>query len=167
MRPLAAAEQQQQPTGIDRQVAFAEVIDSEEHHLASILSSRWESASAARNALVANVTQVDALPDGEEWIDASAPGAIVMRTVDGVDVANDEEWETVLTDFDWELVFRWKRTSFISGSMLGGPSEATIEWEVGRDAQPGKYRFVYNGDAKDATGKIASFRGITGPFEVV
>jgi neutral ceramidase len=146
--------------------AFIDTDDSSGSHSSNKnfeaqLSWRWASASAAIAAASAeNATLVNA----EGWIDASVPGAIVARTASAND---DEQWETVLTDFDWELVFRWKRTSYIAGSMLGGPSEATIEWEIGQDTLPGRYRFVYNGDAKDASGKITTFQGVTGPFEVV
>jgi neutral ceramidase len=96
------------------------------------------------------------------WIDASAPGAILNSK----DATADPAWETVLTDFDWDLIFRWKRTSIIAASLLGGPSETVIEWEIGGNTAAGTYRIVYNGDAKDASGNITPFQGVTGPFKV-
>jgi neutral ceramidase len=97
------------------------------------------------------------------WIDAAAAGAITAFT----DAASDGDWETVLSDFDWDLVMHWKRTSLLSNSLLGGPSEATLEWDIGQDVEAGQYRFVYNGDAKDAGGKITSFQGTSSVFRVV
>lgn len=98
-----------------------------------------------------------------EWIDAATPGAL-LRNFDDSEAAG---WETVLDDFDWNLVFRWERVGLLSNGLLGGPSAATIQWEIGQDAEPGRYRLVYNGDAKDLTGAITPFQGISSTFTVV
>jgi neutral ceramidase len=50
---------------------------------------------------------------------------------------------------------------------LGELSNATIEWEIGQEAIPRRYRFVYNGDAKDSVGKVTPFQGISETFEVI
>jgi neutral ceramidase len=74
----------------------------------------------------------------------------------------DEQWQTVRSDDDWELVFRWRRTG-----KAATPSEAEISWEIGADAAPGTYRILYNGDARDARGQITPFQGVSPAFVVV
>ncbi|KAI9367946.1 Neutral/alkaline nonlysosomal ceramidase [Aspergillus egyptiacus] len=79
-------------------------------------------------------------------------------------------WEAVRTDSDWNLVYRWKRTSTVLGY-----SEVTLQWEVeddyysvgsSRPVQDGVYRFHYYGDAKGLNGKIQAFEGIDEPFTI-
>ncbi|KAL4871762.1 hypothetical protein BDV12DRAFT_183590 [Aspergillus spectabilis] len=80
------------------------------------------------------------------------------------------DWETVRTDSDWNLVYRWKRTNTILGH-----SEVTLEWEIEDDyyitgsPRPvvgGTYRFHYYGDAKGVNGRIQAFEGVDEPFTV-
>ncbi|KAL3451288.1 Neutral/alkaline nonlysosomal ceramidase [Aspergillus insuetus] len=80
-------------------------------------------------------------------------------------------WETVRTDSDWNLVYRWTRTNTILGH-----SDVTLEWEIENDfylagspnqLQEGTYRFHYYGDAKGITGRIEAFEGVDEPFTIV
>ncbi|QDS72428.1 hypothetical protein FKW77_009182 [Venturia effusa] len=81
-----------------------------------------------------------------------------------------ERWTTVLTDFDWFLVYRWRRVSTVLGT-----SEVTIEWEIPEEQEEeggvgslkGVYRLHYYGDAKGLSGDIDAFEGVSGRFEVV
>ncbi|KAL2855068.1 Neutral/alkaline nonlysosomal ceramidase [Aspergillus pseudodeflectus] len=81
------------------------------------------------------------------------------------------DWETVRTDSDWNLVYRWTRTNTILGH-----SDVTLEWEIENDfylagspslLQEGTYRFHYYGDAKGVTGRIEAFEGVDEPFTIV
>ncbi|KAL2843657.1 Neutral/alkaline nonlysosomal ceramidase [Aspergillus pseudoustus] len=81
------------------------------------------------------------------------------------------DWETVRTDSDWNLVYRWTRTNSILGY-----SDVTIEWELEDDfylsgspnsLQEGTYRLRYYGDAKGLNGKIEAFEGVDEPFTIV
>ncbi|KAL4946863.1 hypothetical protein BDV06DRAFT_1389 [Aspergillus oleicola] len=83
---------------------------------------------------------------------------------------DDGNWETVRTDADWNLVYRWNRTNTVLGY-----SEVTLQWTIEDDyytagslssVQTGTYRFHYYGDAKGLTGKIEAFEGIDEPFTV-
>lgn len=71
-------------------------------------------------------------------------------------------WETIRTDDDWSLVYRWKRTSTVLGT-----SEVTIEWDIEDDTEGGTYRLRYFGDAKSIGGKIEAFEGMGGEFTVI
>ena len=99
--------------------------------------------------------------------------AAVERRVDGKDGEGDGEgeWETVRTDADWDLVFRWRRTSTVLAT-----SEVVIEWEIGKgdggdgveEVEGGLYRVRYFGAAKSALGGgVSGFEGVSGAFEVV
>lgn len=77
--------------------------------------------------------------------------------------ADTESWTSILTDADWELVYRWRRVSSVLGT-----SEVAIEWEIPQEgAEKGKYRLHYYGDAKSLGGSIDPFEGVSGAFEVV
>jgi len=91
-------------------------------------------------------------------------------------------WKRVRDDFDWSLVYQWKRTSSALGT-----SQVTLSWELGWevgiygrndggrevvadsliDELKGKYRFRYFGDAKSVGGTITAFEGVSGEFELV
>jgi neutral ceramidase len=73
-----------------------------------------------------------------------------------------EGWITVLTDADWELIYRWRRVSSILGT-----SEVSIEWEIPAQVDKGTYRLHYYGDAKTVGGEISPFEGVSGNFEVL
>jgi neutral ceramidase len=70
-------------------------------------------------------------------------------------------WEQVRNDKDWFLVYKWKRTNTILGH-----SEVTIEWEIEPNTPTGLYRVKYYGDAKAISGKISTFEGTSGVFNV-
>jgi neutral ceramidase len=104
---------------------------------------------------------------------AAAAGPPVAREVvegggDALDVhlafADDDGeagWKTVRDDFDWDLVFEWKK-----GTRLSPASETTITWETGPDTPAGTYRIVYNGDSRAQGGKISPFQGVSATFVV-
>ena len=93
-------------------------------------------------------------------------------------------WRQVKDDFDWSLVYQWKRTSTALGT-----SEVTISWETKWEAGTwagghvrsehgdlltrqegslkGLYRLRYFGDAKALGGDITSFVGVSGEFKIV
>ncbi|KAK7754716.1 hypothetical protein SLS62_003274 [Diatrype stigma] len=74
------------------------------------------------------------------------------------------QWRTVRNDSDWHLVFRWRRVSELLAT-----SEVEIAWETDTDpwAEPGTYRFRYLGDSKSFSGRISSFEGVSGEFELL
>ncbi|KAL5336486.1 Neutral/alkaline nonlysosomal ceramidase [Aspergillus crustosus] len=80
------------------------------------------------------------------------------------------DWEMVRSDDDYNLSFRWKRTSTVLGH-----SEVTLQWEIEDDyyltgsprpVQAGVYRLHYYGDAKGLNGGIQAFEGVDEPFRV-
>ena len=75
---------------------------------------------------------------------------------------NDESWQRVRDDSDWDLWFRWRRTS-----TLVGTSEVDVHWEIGEDVEKGVYRILYFGDAKKQFGGIEAFEGQSESFEVL
>ncbi|KAL0777932.1 hypothetical protein CaCOL14_005585 [Colletotrichum acutatum] len=78
-----------------------------------------------------------------------------------IDKGAIKRWDTVRTDYDWNLIFHWKRTSDILAT-----SEVEIVWGTESDAKPGTYRFRYYGDSKSLGGKITSFEGVSGQFKL-
>lgn len=76
------------------------------------------------------------------------------------DTASDQ-WVTVATDRDETTRFRWKRV----GGQLSARSEVTLEWTI-KDAEPGTYRLVYNGLAKNLIAPIQKFTGTSGEMTV-
>ncbi|KAJ9643481.1 hypothetical protein H2201_008024 [Coniosporium apollinis] len=71
-------------------------------------------------------------------------------------------WETHRDDEDWELWFRWRRTS----TPLGW-SEIDVFWETDQETAAGRYRIRYFGDSKALSGNITPFEGASGIFDVV
>ncbi len=75
-------------------------------------------------------------------------------------LGGDGTWMVVRTDWDWGLIFRWKRTSSVLAT-----SEVSVEWEVEDWVEDGIYRLRYFGDRKaPVTGKIEGFEGVSGEF---
>ena len=74
----------------------------------------------------------------------------------------EEKWETVLTDADWYLIFRWSRKNELLGTSI-----AEIHWEVQPETEPGVYRLRYFGDARRAFSDIVPFEGVSGRFKVI
>lgn len=71
-----------------------------------------------------------------------------------------QRWVYVTGDNDPLTRFEWKRR-------LVAQSRVTISWQVPADAEPGRYRLVYNGDAKDGLGRITPFSGVSSEFQVL
>ncbi|KAK3325828.1 Neutral/alkaline nonlysosomal ceramidase [Apodospora peruviana] len=74
-------------------------------------------------------------------------------------------WHVVRDDGDWDLVFKWRRTSEVMGT-----SEVEIVWEIGVDGlevEVGLYRFRYFGDAKGLMGKVVPFEGVSSVFTLL
>ncbi|KAL8418540.1 hypothetical protein RB594_001945 [Gaeumannomyces avenae] len=72
------------------------------------------------------------------------------------------EWRQVRNDDDWSLVYTWRRTNWLLGH-----SEVDVAWETESSAQPGTYRFRYNGDSKAFFGgAISSFTGTSAEFKL-
>ncbi|MCJ1352591.1 MAG: hypothetical protein MMC33_002575 [Icmadophila ericetorum] len=70
-------------------------------------------------------------------------------------------WKKVRDDSDWDLIFRWRRTSSVLAT-----SEVDIEWVVGEDVPRGLYRVRYFGDAKGVGGGVKGFEGRSGEFRI-
>lgn len=72
----------------------------------------------------------------------------------------DGSWKQVRSDFDWYLVYTWKRTDVIWGA-----STVQIDWETLDNPAPGTYRLRYYGDQKlSGSGKIVAFEGTSNAF---
>lgn len=68
-------------------------------------------------------------------------------------------WHTVADDNDWATTFHWRR-------LFLGVSRARITWRIPADAPTGTYRIVHHGDARDRSGAITAYTGVTRPFDV-
>ncbi|CUS15350.1 unnamed protein product [Tuber aestivum] len=83
-------------------------------------------------------------------------------TYAAVERNNGGTWSRVRDDTDWNLVYQWKRTEWLSGQ-----SEVTISWTIEQGTPAGKYRIKYYGDSKSPfTGKITAFEGTSGTFRI-
>ena len=71
-------------------------------------------------------------------------------------------WTRARDDSDWNLIFKWKKTSEILGT-----SEVEIVWETEEWAEGGQYRIKYFGDSKAVGGKITAFEGTSRMFTLV
>lgn len=107
-----------------------------------------------------------------------SPGATAKVTFVGANPRNDLRledtyvaveqlvygaWERVRDDGDWNLIFRWRRTSSVLAT-----SEVVVEWEIEDEVEPGTYRIRYWGASKTPiTGTIVQFAGTSGEFSVV
>jgi len=71
-------------------------------------------------------------------------------------------WVQVRDDYDWSLVFEWRRTNSVLGT-----SEVDVTWEIENDAQGGLYRIRHFGASKTpVSGDIVEFEGMSGEFRV-
>ncbi|XP_050294251.1 neutral ceramidase [Anthonomus grandis grandis] len=70
-------------------------------------------------------------------------------------------WTVVATDASIETRFIWKRTSIIKGG-----SEATVQWIIPKDIEPGTYRIQHYGNYKYILGGIYPYSGATNSFAV-
>lgn len=84
-------------------------------------------------------------------------------TFAAVEKDDNGTWTRVRDDTDWDLVYQWKRTEWVTGQ-----SEVTITWTVESGTPAGKYRIRYFGDSKALFGgKITAFEGVSGVFNVL
>jgi neutral ceramidase len=106
------------------------------------------------------------------------PGTTVTATFVGANPRNDlrleksyavveklmdsGEWVVVRDDSDWDLIFRWRRTSSVLAT-----SEVDISWDVPDTPDVrSSYRIGYFGAAKSIGGDIQQFEGQTRMFIV-
>jgi neutral ceramidase len=68
-------------------------------------------------------------------------------------------WTRIADDSDWATKFHWRRVNRAG-------SRVTVTWDVPAETQPGQYRVLYRGDARDAAGAVRGFTSVTDPFEV-
>jgi neutral ceramidase len=68
-------------------------------------------------------------------------------------------WKTIFTDHDTCTTYQWKR-DFVANSKI------TITWNIPPDTKPGEYRICHYGDAKDISGKIKAYSGVSNTFKV-
>lgn len=72
-------------------------------------------------------------------------------------------WIKVRDDYDWSLVFEWRRTNSVLGT-----SEVDVTWEIEEGAEKGGYRVRYFGASKaPVSGEITEFEGVSGRFLIV
>lgn len=76
----------------------------------------------------------------------------VERKVDG-------QWTRVHDDGDWSTKFRWQRDGLAA-------SKVRITWDIPADADPGRYRIRYFGDARGLLGSISPIAGTSPLFTV-
>lgn len=77
-------------------------------------------------------------------------------------IDSNGSWVQVRDDYDWSLVFEWRRTNSVLGT-----SEVDVTWEIEEDAQAGLYRVRYFGASKTpVSGDIVEFEGVSGEFKV-
>jgi len=75
---------------------------------------------------------------------------------------NDNEWEALVTDHEWDTTFKWTRVWIAQ-------STAQITWNIGETIQapPGTYRIRHFGYSKDLFGTRTPFVGSSSEFKVV
>jgi hypothetical protein len=70
-----------------------------------------------------------------------------------------DKWITIFNDNDPCTLYDWKR-DFIANSKI------TITWNIPLDTKPGEYRICHFGDARDVSGKIKPYTGISSTFKI-
>ncbi|WP_216903437.1 neutral/alkaline non-lysosomal ceramidase N-terminal domain-containing protein [Nocardia alni] len=75
--------------------------------------------------------------------------------------ADGSAWQRVADDNDWVTEMHWRRPD-------GQPAASIIriQWTVPPSAEPGRYRFRYNGDIRDATGKLTHLTATSAEFTI-
>ncbi|KAF9449265.1 Neutral/alkaline nonlysosomal ceramidase [Macrolepiota fuliginosa MF-IS2] len=76
-------------------------------------------------------------------------------------LVSGNQWKTVRTDSHPSTIYRWTRTSTITGM-----STVDITWTIESNTPAGSYRIRYFGDSKPLIGSISSFTGTSGTFTV-
>lgn len=69
------------------------------------------------------------------------------------------DWSRVADDGDWATRFHWKRRGRAG-------SHVSVRWEVPADANPGRYRLVHHGTARNGNGTLTPFTATTREFTV-
>ncbi|WP_086825400.1 neutral/alkaline ceramidase [Allokutzneria sp. NRRL B-24872] len=89
------------------------------------------------------------------------PNNDVHRNGTFIEVQRQEgaTWKRVADDGDWSTKFRWARWGVAA-------SRVTVSWDVPSTAQPGSYRIVYRGDAKNLLGAVSPISGTSPAFTV-
>lgn len=70
-----------------------------------------------------------------------------------------DKWITIYNDNDPSTIYEWKR-DFIANSKI------TITWNIPADTKQGEYRICHFGDARDISGNIKPYTGISGTFKI-
>lgn len=96
-----------------------------------------------------------------EFVGASPNNGDLRRgsTFLTVEMATGSGWGRVADDGDWSTRFHWRRVGR-HGSRI------VVSWEVPAAVAAGRYRLVYQGEARGPDGTDAPFVGRTEPFEV-
>lgn len=81
-------------------------------------------------------------------------------TVEKLDENNDV-WEIIATDANWETKFIWERTSLFLGK-----SNVDIFWEIGSNTPIGTYRIKHYGYYRHIFSDPKSYQGVTKTFKV-
>lgn len=125
---------------------------------------RLEGTFAAVERLKTSSSQLsEDVVGGEDELKTREEDELTAREEDELTAREvDEKWEVVRDDSDWDLVYEWKRVNTVLGT-----SDVTISWEIGEDAEKGKYRLRYYGDAKALGGDISAFERTSAVFEIV
>ncbi|XP_045477252.1 neutral ceramidase [Harmonia axyridis] len=74
---------------------------------------------------------------------------------------DNKTWQIIYTDANWETRFKWKKTCLFKGT-----SEATVEWDITNDVEPGTYRLRHFGHNKLIIGAILPYSGTSNSFTV-
>jgi neutral ceramidase len=77
-----------------------------------------------------------------------------------VDYLNNNVWQSVFSDSDWETIFHWERQG------IERHSEITLTWNIPSSIKSGTYRLRYFGDAKNTDGSLTPFTGTSKTFTV-
>lgn len=73
-------------------------------------------------------------------------------------------WVDVADDSDWETRYRWERENCVPTL---GCSHVTVDWDIPRDAAPGTYRILHEGEWKSGwDGRVRPYYGASRAFTV-
>lgn len=114
-----------------------------------------DTAPSYKRGSTAEITVVGANPRNDLRLEDT------YAAVEKLDPATNR-WIRVRDDADWNVIFRWRRTSSVLAT-----SEVEITWEIEKDAERGRYRIRYFGASKTPVeGSIVQFEGVGGGFDV-
>ncbi|KAI8376985.1 Neutral/alkaline nonlysosomal ceramidase [Blakeslea trispora] len=79
-----------------------------------------------------------------------------------VEKKTGDQWKVIRTDDDYDTRFIWRYKSQVLGM-----SEATVEWHVPNDVEPGVYRLGYKGNSMAPfSKKVVPHEGYSSEFEI-